>query len=78
MTSSSLASSLRPRSCAIFLMISMLFCPPSNVCELTIGDIPSIAGVLVKANECKPVAFPSFFRTVMTGERYRYSLFSRY
>ena len=38
----------------------------------------SIAGVLVRASECRPVALLSALRTVMTGERERYSRFFRY
>ena len=58
--------------------LGLFSCPPSNVDEFTIGVIFSIAGVFVNAREWRPVALPSDLRTVMTGERYLYSLFSRY
>lgn len=67
---SSPASSPRPSAAASFLMSSfMLVLPPSNVDEFTIGVMPAIAGVLVRAREWRPVALLSVLRTVMTGER---------
>ena len=67
-TCSSVASSLKPSSSASFLM-SIECCPPSKLSELTMGFIPSIAGVLVSASEWSPTALLSALRTFTTGER---------
>ena len=81
-TSASVASSGSPNNATIFF--SSILLPPSAPSGLLISilftnaNIPSIAGVLVNATLCKATAFPSLFRQITTGDRYLYSLFSRY
>ena len=65
---SSVASGPSPSAAASFC-ISMFSCPPSKLSELTIGVMFSIAGVLVRARECSPMALLSVLRTLTTGER---------
>ena len=81
-TSSSAAVSGSPRSAASFfssICMSSSFSSKFDMSmEFTSANIPSIAGVFVKATEWMAAAFLSFFLTMTTGERYRYSLFLRY